>query len=62
MKQNVIEYKGAYIVSSEEGVDVVDMETGKWKAARTVQSAKWNLSVWRRLSKEFTPKPHPAVG
>lgn len=59
----LIEYKDAYIIEfpNGAGVDTVDPKTGRTRTSKTVRAAKWNLSVWRRLSQEFLPKPHPAV-
>lgn len=60
-KSQLIEYKGLTLVQWPDGVDIVDMATGRWRTAKTLRAAKWNVSVWQRLCREFTPKPHPAV-
>jgi hypothetical protein len=46
-------YKGCYIVRAGEGYDCVDRRTGKWIHMKDSRSAKWNASVWSRLSDEF---------
>ena len=61
----LVQYKDAYLVQYKDGVDIVDPVTGKTRWSKTMQAAKWNLSVWRRLCQEFSPKskePLPAVG
>lgn len=47
------EYKGAYLVVHSTGVDIIDPETNSWKVSKSMRAAKWNLSVWRRLTREF---------
>ena len=54
----VINYKNAYIVPMGDGVDIVDQTTGHWYRAKSVQAAKWNLSVWHRLRREFKADTH----
>ena len=62
-KCTVSEYKDAYLVDWGKTVDVVDKQSGKWSTHSSTHAAKWNLSVWRRLSNTFTAdQPHPAVG
>jgi hypothetical protein len=46
-------YKGCYIVRVDNGYDCVDRRTGKWIHLKDSRSAKWNASVWSRLSEEF---------
>jgi hypothetical protein len=48
-----VPYKGCYIVRVSEGYDCVDRRTGKWIHMKDSRSAKWNASVWSRLSDEF---------
>lgn len=52
----VIPYGSSILVVRENSVDVVDTETGKWYVARSIRSAKWNVTVWSRLKKSFTPR------
>ena len=61
LQSKVVEYKDAFLVQWDDGVDIVDHLTGKCRRARTMRSAKWNLSVWRRLCVEFSPKPPPVA-
>lgn len=61
VKSKLIEYKGATLVQWPDCVDIVDNETGKWRTAKSMHAAKWNLSVWQRLCKEFVSMPHSAA-
>ena len=49
-----IPYKGCYIVRVDNGYDCVDRATGKWIHLPDSRRAKWNASVWSRLSDEFS--------
>lgn len=62
VESKISEYKGTMLVEWPDGVDIIDTTTGKWRTARTMRAAKWNISVWQRLCREFTSTPHPAVG
>lgn len=53
MNQTVISYKDALIVSLPYSVDIIDPVTNKWTTAKSIQAAKWNITVWRRLCNEF---------
>ena len=46
-------YKNMLVVQRQHSVDVIDPSTGKWYPARSLQAAKWNISVWQRLCREF---------
>lgn len=46
-------YKGCIIVPVNDGFDVVDRVTGKWMHVPSQRVAKWNATVWTRLSGEF---------
>lgn len=48
-----VPYKGCYIVRAADGYDCVDMRTGKWIHLPDARRAKWNASVWCRLTDEF---------
>jgi hypothetical protein len=48
-----VSYKSCYIVRVGDGYDCVDKRTGKWIHMKDSRSAKWNASVWSRLSDEF---------
>lgn len=48
-----IQYKGCYIVRAADGYDCVDIRTGKWIHLPDQRRAKWNASVWCRLTDEF---------
>lgn len=63
VSSNVVRYKDAMLVTWEDGVDIVDTVTGKWRTAKSMRAAKWNISVWRRLCQEFkaTPRDTPAT-
>jgi hypothetical protein len=49
-----IPYKSCYIVRVGNGFDCVDRATGKWIHLPDSRRAKWNASVWSRLSDEFS--------
>ena len=49
-----VPYKGCYIVRVDNGYDCVDRATGKWIHLPDSRRAKWNASVWSRLSDEFS--------
>lgn len=61
IQTKVVEYKDAFLVQWEDGIEIVDQLTGKRCRAPTMRAAKWTLSVWRRLCVEFTPKPLPVA-
>ena len=48
-----VAYKGCYIVRVSNGYDCVDRATGKWIHLPDSRRAKWNASVWSRLSNDF---------
>lgn len=60
-QSSVITYKDAFIAKFDDCVETIDMATGKKRISKTVRAAKWNLSVWRRLSTEFVPTPPPVA-
>jgi len=49
-----VPYKGCYIVRVGDGYDCVDRATGKWIHLPDSRRAKWNASVWSRLSDNFS--------
>ena len=49
----MLTYKSMLLVPRNNGVDVIDQETGKWYQAHSLRAAKWNVSVWQRLCREF---------
>jgi hypothetical protein len=49
-----VAYKNCYIVRVGDGYDCVDRATGKWIHLPDSRRAKWNASVWSRLSDEFS--------
>jgi len=49
-----VAYKSCYIVRVGDGYDCVDRATGKWIHLPDSRRAKWNASVWSRLSDEFS--------
>ena len=56
-----VSYKNCYIVPVNDGFDVVDKTTGRWIHMASQRLAKWNATVWTRLSVEFdTSNPLPA--
>lgn len=57
MRVELIPYKNALLVQRKNGVDIVDPVTKKWKSAKSLHAAKWNLSVWQRLCREFASAP-----
>jgi hypothetical protein len=55
-----VSYKNCFIVPVNEGFDVVDKVTGRWIHIASQRLAKWNATVWSRLSTEFdTSTPIP---
>jgi hypothetical protein len=46
-------YRGCIIVPVGTGFDVVDKTTGRWMHVLNQRTAKWNATVWSRLSEEF---------
>lgn len=48
-----VPYKKCWIVRVGNGYDCVDRTTGKWIHLPDSRRAKWNASVWSRLSDEF---------
>ena len=48
-----VSYKNCYIVPVNEGFDVIDKTTGRWIHIHSQRLAKWNATVWTRLSTEF---------
>jgi len=46
-------YKNCYIVPVNDGFDVVDKTTGRWIHMASQRLAKWNATVWTRLSVDF---------
>ena len=46
-------YKNCYIVPVNDGFDVVDKTTGRWIHLASQCLAKWNATVWTRLSTDF---------
>lgn len=49
-----VPYKGCWIVKVGDGFDCVDRVTGKWIHLPDSRRAKWNASVWSRLTDEFS--------
>ena len=48
-----VSYRNCYIVPVNEGFDVVDKTSGRWIHIASQRLAKWNATVWSRLSTEF---------
>jgi hypothetical protein len=48
-----VSYKNCYIVPVNNGFDVVDKTSGRWIHLPSQRLAKWNATVWTRLSVEF---------
>ena len=48
-----VRYKNCWIVQVGNGYDCVDRTTGRWIHLPDSRRAKWNASVWSRLSNEF---------
>ena len=54
MTTQLIVYKDHFIhVTSNNEVITTNISSKKWRVSHSVRSAKWNISVWQRLSKEF---------
>ena len=57
-----VSYRNCYIVPVNDGFDVVDKTSGRWIHMPSQRLAKWNATVWTRLSTEFdTSMPQPVV-
>ena len=55
-----VSYRNCFIVPVNGGFDVVDKISGRWIHMASQRLAKWNATVWSRLSTEFdtsTPLP-----
>jgi len=48
-----VSYKNCYIVPVNDGFDVVDKTTGRWIHMASQRLAKWNATVWTRLTTDF---------
>jgi hypothetical protein len=48
-----VSYKNCYIVPVNNGFDLIDKTTGRWIHLASQRLAKWNATVWTRLSVEF---------
>ena len=47
-------YRNCIIVPVGDGFDVVDKVSGRWMHVPNQRTAKWNATVWTRLSDEFS--------
>ena len=57
-----VSYKNCYIVPVNNGFDLIDKTTGRWIHLASQRLAKWNATVWTRLSVEFdTSNPLPTT-
>ena len=57
-----VSYKNCYIVPVNNGFDLIDKTTGRWIHLASQRLAKWNATVWTRLSTEFdTSNPLPTT-
>ena len=55
-----VSYRNCFIVPVNDGFDVVDKTTGRWIHMPSQRLAKWNATVWTRLSTDFdTSTPIP---
>ena len=55
-----VSYRNCFIVPVNDGFDVVDKTTGRWIHTASQRLAKWNATVWTRLSTDFdTSTPIP---
>ena len=48
-----VSYRNCYIVPVNDGFDVVDKTSGRWIHITSQRLAKWNATVWTRLSVDF---------
>lgn len=48
-----VSYRNCFIVPVNNGFDVVDKTSGRWIHIASQRLAKWNATVWSRLSVEF---------
>ena len=48
-----VSYRNCFIVPVNDGFDVVDKTSGRWIHIASQRLAKWNATVWSRLSVEF---------
>lgn len=54
---NIFAYKNTLLVPRTNGVDVIDSKSGRWFTTKSMRAAKWNASVWARLSSELKATP-----
>ena len=48
-----VSYRNCYIVPVNDGFDLIDKTSGRWIHIKSQRLAKWNATVWTRLSVEF---------
>ena len=48
-----VSYRNCYIVPVNNGFDLIDKTSGRWIHVASQRLAKWNATVWTRLSMEF---------
>ena len=48
-----VSYRNCFIVPVNGGFDVVDKTSGRWIHIHSQRLAKWNATVWTRLSMDF---------
>ena len=48
-----VSYRNCYIVPVNNGFDLIDKTSGRWIHLPSQRLAKWNATVWTRLSVEF---------
>lgn len=48
-----VSYRNCYIVPVNNGFDLIDKTSGRWIHVANQRLAKWNATVWTRLSFEF---------
>lgn len=48
-----VSYRNCYIVPVNNGFDLIDKTSGRWIHVASQRLAKWNATVWTRLSIEF---------
>lgn len=58
----VSEYRNCFILPIKGGFDVMDRKTGRWARFHTQRSAKWNATVWTRLSTQFEQQSGHEMG
>ena len=53
MTVEIISHAKCVIVKRGYSCDLIDPVTGRWQVFKTPRAARWNATVWSRLSEDF---------